>query len=224
MFELHVAGGGNVAPPCREIPVRAVASLVPSLLVAAARIGAEQNAAGLERCVQLPQHPRQLLRRHVEQSGVGVYAVEAAGGQVELEEILEPHLAAAVLARHPDEASGALEAHRDVPELHECLQVAARPATQVEYRERRLALDVAQQRFDVLGDVVVPRAAPECVRVAVVVLQRAAGDVGEISRREAFRHSALLSGARNASGPYSSNGCRTSGTAPPLTNSSCPVV
>ena len=44
--------------------------------------------------------------------GVGEDAVEVLGGQVEREEVLLPHLAAGVGARHRDEARGALEPDR----------------------------------------------------------------------------------------------------------------
>ena len=78
----------------------------------------------------------------MKERGVGEYAVETAVGQIELEEILLPHFAAAVGARHFGEARGAFKTYRDVTELGERLEVASRPAAEIEYRERRVALDV----------------------------------------------------------------------------------
>jgi hypothetical protein len=67
------------------------------------------------------------------------------------------------------------------------LQVSSRPASQVEDRERRGALDVPQQRVDVLADVVVARAFPEILRALVVVLQPQVGDLLQLLRIQ-LRH------------------------------------
>jgi hypothetical protein len=52
------------------------------------------------------------------------------------------------------------------------LEVAPRPAAKIEYRGWGLALNVLQQRRDVLADVVIARASREILRMFVVVLQR----------------------------------------------------
>ena len=52
--------------------------------------------------------------------------------QVEPEEILLPHFAAAVRARHRGEARGAFQTDRDVTEFGERLEVAPRPAAEIE--------------------------------------------------------------------------------------------
>jgi len=60
-----------------------------------------------------------------------------------------------------------------VAERAQRLQVASRPAAQVQNRERRRAFQVPQQLADVLADVVIARAAPELLRPLLVVLERA---------------------------------------------------
>ena len=174
MQDLLESRAGQVLAPRREIVIRPVATAIPAFLVLPAGIGAEQHAARLERRVQFAEHARQFLGRHVEQRGVGEHAVEAARGQLEAQKILLPDLAAAIGAGHRGEARRAFEADRDVAEFGERLEVAPRPAAEIENRERRLALDVLQQRLDVLAHVVIARAGPEIVGALVVVLQRAA--------------------------------------------------
>jgi hypothetical protein len=71
-----------------------------------------------------------------------------------------------------------------VTELGERLEVAPRPAAEIEDRERWVALDGAQQRFDVLADVVIARAFPEILGVPVVVFQREAGDLLQVLRSQ----------------------------------------
>jgi hypothetical protein len=67
---------------------------------------------------------------------------------------------------------GAFQTDRIMASFDERFEVAAGPAAKVEYRRRRLALDVLQQRFNVLADVVMARALPELFRTLIVVLQR----------------------------------------------------
>ncbi|MNW22929.1 hypothetical protein D3C71_2247230 [compost metagenome] len=47
------------------------------------------------------EHPRQFLDGHMKQHRVGENPVKTLGRQVEFQEVLLPHLTAAVLARHP---------------------------------------------------------------------------------------------------------------------------
>src|SRR5688572_17586810 len=142
----------------------------------AMRVGGEQHAARFEGGVQLQQDARQLLAGDMKQRRVGEYAVETAIRQVEVKEILLPNFGAAVGPRHGGQARGAFQAYGDVTELGECLEVASRPAAEIEDRERWVALDGSQQRFDVLADVMIARAFPEILGVPIVVLQREAGD------------------------------------------------
>src|SRR5438132_13805070 len=83
----------------------------------------------------------------------------------------------------------------------ERLQVPPRPAAQVENRERRLALDVREQRRDVLADVVIARALPEVLRTLVVVVQGPRGDVVQVLPFEGHARTIRLRGCavfRNA--------------------------
>ena len=97
--------------------------------------------------------------------------------EIELEEILLPHVAAAVGARHGCELRRAFEPDRGVPELGEDFQVAPGATAKIQDGERRLAFDVLQQRGDVLGDVMVAGALPELFGVPVIMLQRDAGNL-----------------------------------------------
>ena len=83
-----------------------------------------------------------------------------------------PDLAAGVGPRHLHEPRRAVQADRDMTALREGLQVAPRSAAQVEQRERRGAMQMAQQRVDVLADVVVAGAVAERLGAGVVVRQR----------------------------------------------------
>src|SRR3954466_15435025 len=107
----------------------------------AMRVGREQHTTRLERGVQLQQHAGQLVAGNMKERRVGEYAVETALGQLELQEILLPDFGAALGARHCGQARGAFEAYRDVAERRERLEVASRPAAEIEDRERRFALD-----------------------------------------------------------------------------------
>jgi len=82
--------------------------------------------------VQLQQDARQLLAGDMKERGVGEYAVEAAIRQVEVEEILLPYFGAAVGPRHGGQVRGAFQAYGDVTELGERLEVASRPAAEIE--------------------------------------------------------------------------------------------
>ena len=61
-------------------------------------------------------------------------------------------------------------------QLGQGLEIAAGTAAQIEYRERRFALDVAQQGLDILADVVIARAFPECVGALAVAVERTGDD------------------------------------------------
>jgi len=45
-----------------------------------------------------------------------------------------------------------LHSSRHVPEPHECLEIPSGPAPEIQYRERRVRLDVLQERREVLTD------------------------------------------------------------------------
>ena len=159
--------------------VGTVATAIPPLLVVAARIGAEQHASGAQRRVQPLQHLRQLCARHMKQRGVGEYAVKAAGRQLQIQEILLPYFATA-RARHGHERRRALQSDGRVAEGREGAQIAPGPATEVEYRERRLAGDMPQQRRDVLADIVIEGTGAKLLRALRIVAQRSTRDGGEL--------------------------------------------
>src|SRR6266446_4332954 len=108
----------------------------------------------------------------MKQSGVGEHAIEPALRQIELEEILLPHLAAALIACHRRKACGAFQADRNMIECREYLEVTPRPAAEIEDSEGRPALDGLQQRGNVLADVVIASAFPERFGALVVVVER----------------------------------------------------
>ncbi len=80
----------------------------------------------------------------MKQRRVGEYTIEAPVRQIELEEILLPHVVPSVGARHRGEALGAVQSDRDMAERGEYLEIAPGPAAKIENRERRFAFDMAQ--------------------------------------------------------------------------------
>jgi len=135
----------------------------------------------------------------VEQGRVGEHAVETTGGQIEREEILLPHLASAVGARHRGELRRPFETDRDMAARGEGLEVAARPAAEIEQREGRRTLDVSEQRRDILAHVMVARALPELRGAPVVMVQReGARFFPGLANRASCLHSARTSGSEPA--------------------------
>ena len=76
VVQLQEAGRDQIASPCFEVVVRAIALAAPAFLIPAARIGGEEHATRLERRIQLAQDSGELLTGHMEQDGVGEYSVE----------------------------------------------------------------------------------------------------------------------------------------------------
>src|SRR5205814_10520314 len=70
----------------------------------------------------------------------------------------------------------------NVTEFGKHLEVAPGAAAKIEYRERRHAFDVLQQRPDVLADVVIARALPEFFGTLIVMLEREVGDLFQVLR------------------------------------------
>ena len=155
----------------------AVALVAPALLPIAAGVGAEEYAAGFQGRLQFLEYPRQGLAGNMEQHGVGEHAVEMRGRQIEFEEILLQHVAAAVGARHRGQPLCALKTGGVVAEFLESFEVTSWTAPEVEQLKRRGCLDVVQQRGDVLAHVMVARALPELVCVMLVMRQRPGGYV-----------------------------------------------
>ena len=122
--------------------------------------------------MQLTQHAREVLSGDVKQRRVGENAVKMAIGQIEIEKVLLPRRATALVTRHLHKALGAIKPDGDVAKPGKGLEVAPRTATEIENRERRLADQMAQQRCDILADVVIARCAAVIVGVRVVMGQR----------------------------------------------------
>ena len=155
--------------------IHPVASAIPAFFIMPARVRAKQHTT-LQSAVQFQQHPRQLLARDMKQRGVGKHAVEILFRQLELEEILLPYVAAATGACHCGKMHGAFQTNGDVTLFGKHFEVAPWSAAKIEYRERRLTVNMLQQHINVLADVVIARAFPEFFGTLVVVLKREVGD------------------------------------------------
>src|SRR4051794_21698938 len=116
----------------------------------------------------------------MKQRGVGEHAIKLIIRKIELEEILLPYIAATVGARHGGKVRGTFQTYRNVTEFGKHLEVAPGSATKIEYRERRFAIDVLQQRRDVLADVVIACALPERLGAQIVMFQREASDFFQV--------------------------------------------
>ena len=69
----------------------------------------EEHAPESQRFEEFLEYPRQLLARHLEEAGVGEYAVKGFRWKVEREEVLVQHRTYRVLTRQVHEGSGAAE-------------------------------------------------------------------------------------------------------------------
>lgn len=176
MTQHREAGGLEVAAVGLEFHEGAVAAALPALVLAAG-IGREQDPAGAQAGPKLAKDPRQFLGRDVEEAGVGEDPVETLRRQLQFQEILLPHLAAGMLARHSAEGGTALQADRAVAKAGEGGQVAARAAAEVEDVVALLRRQRLQEGLDVLPDVVVLRALPKIRRAALVVGERPLRDL-----------------------------------------------
>src|SRR5690606_13308255 len=103
----------------------------------------------------LAQDAGKLASRHMKERRVGVNAVEESLRKIEAQEVLQPDLAAAERARHLDERRASIEAHGLMSSLPKRLEIASRPASEIE--NPRARLEAAEQGFDVLGNVMVAR-------------------------------------------------------------------
>src|SRR5262245_33232139 len=108
----------------------------------------------------------------MEKRGVGKNAVEIFMRQVEMEKILLPNCAAAVLVRQFHESGGAIEADRLIAHFAKHFQVPARSAAEVQNSERSGTVEDFQERLAVLTDVVIAVAFPKALRVLGVVIER----------------------------------------------------
>ena len=187
VFEFNEAGVDHAASPGGEVVVGGVAFAVPSLLVLAAWIRAEQHTVGLEGGAQLPQNARQGETGHMKQRGIGEDPVKTSGRKIELEKVLMPDLTAGIGTRHFHEASRTIQSDDAMTETGKGLQVTAGAATEVEDRKRRVAMNMSQQGGDILTDIVAARACAELFGTLVIVGQRVGGNLFEFVGMEPHR-------------------------------------
>src|SRR5262245_46292129 len=124
--------------------IHAVAPLAPAFLVMATRIRAEEDTARFQTCFQFQQNARQLPAGYMTPSGIGEDAIDTAIRYIEPEEVLVPHVRAAVGTGDDGEWHGGFQTHRDVTEFGERLEVASRPAAKSEDFERRVIPNACQ--------------------------------------------------------------------------------
>ena len=153
---------------------------IPTFLVATVRVRGEQDAARFQRGMQLGQYAWQFLAGDMKQRGIGKYAIEKMARKIECEKVLLPHFAAAAFARHFHEMRRPVQTDGHVAHPGKCPQVSPGPATEIENGKRWIPLDIAQQRRDVLADVVIARAFLEFPRPLIVVSQRNRADLPQV--------------------------------------------
>src|SRR5690606_4259869 len=78
--------------------------------------------------------------------------------------------------RHGDEGLGAIKSYRLMAQLSEGLQIAPRPAANIQDSRRRLNLDVAQQRIDILRHVMISRSFTKGLGALTIMVECALGD------------------------------------------------
>lgn len=130
--------------------------------------------------MQLTEYPRQFLGWNMKQARIGKYAIKGTFRKVELQEILLPHLATGILPRHGRKALRPLHAYSYVSAPGEFLEITPRPTAEIEDSEGRVPFDMAQQRINVLADVVIPRSLPKIFRMPVIVRQCQGYDLVQI--------------------------------------------
>jgi len=132
--------------------------------------------------MQLSQHARQFVGRHMEQRRIRKYAVKALIWKVKTKEILLPYLASGDSVGRGDKASRTVQSNGPVTKLGQGLQVASRSAAKVEDRERWLAFDMPQKCCYVLADVMILRTGAKFLRPVLVVRERPGGNLVYILR------------------------------------------
>ena len=134
--------------------------------------------------MQLAEHTWQLLAGYVEQRGIGKNTVESAEREIELEKILMQDFATTVRSCHLRKTCRALKPYWPMAAIDKGLEVPSRPTAEIENGKRCHGFDVAEQRFDVLGDIVIARSFPEVQGALVVMFKCARRDFFEILRSE----------------------------------------
>jgi hypothetical protein len=116
----------------------------------------------------------------MEERSVRENAIKALARQIKLVEILQPDLASGVGTCHCSKGGCALQPDSGVAESLEGFEVAARPTPEIENHPRRLAVDMPQERGDILADVVILRAGAEVLSALLVVCERRSSDLVEL--------------------------------------------
>ena len=105
----------------------------------------------------------------MEERGVGKNSVEILRRQIQLQKILVPYCAAAVLLRQLDETLRSIETDGFMPKIAKDLQVSPGTAAEVEDAKRSGAVQSLQERIAVLADIVIARAFPETLGVLIIM-------------------------------------------------------
>src|SRR5207253_5142521 len=117
----------------------------------------------------------------------GKDAAEPGGREGQGERSLVEYLGAGMSGRHGAERRRAVEAHGVLPERPEVAEVAARSAAKIMDGKGRVAGHRIEQRRIILADIVIARARPEPLRLAVIVgdcrARRLAHEVDFVARR-----------------------------------------
>ena len=179
MLKLDKTRFGEHRPPVLQVVICPVTLAIPAFLIVSPGVGTQQYATWFQGGVQFAQHLFQLLRRYVEQRGVGEDAVEVFCRQFKLEKVLMPYFTATVLAGHLGEAFSAVEPDRYMPQAGEGLQIAPRAAAKIQKGKWRAALDMPQQCVDVLAHVVVASPFAKAFGTLLIMLQRGGSNLFE---------------------------------------------
>ena len=99
------------------------------------------------------------------------------GGKVEAQEILVKNFNACLISRHLDESERSVESDRVVTAIAESDQIPPWAASEVENTQRFDAVQLVEQRVDILRDIVVFGPLPETVRAGLVRFEGLARDV-----------------------------------------------
>lgn len=100
-------------------------------------------------------------------------------GKVEAQEILVEDFNPRLISRHLDESERSVESDRVVTAIAESDQIPPWAASEVENAQRLAAVQLVEQRVDILGDIVIFRPLPKSVGAGLVMFEGLAGDVIE---------------------------------------------
>jgi hypothetical protein len=99
----------------------------------------------------------------MEKRCIGKNSIESVVRESQIEEILMPDLAVCKVFSHFHKRKAFVDADWTMPKLTQCKEVSPWAATQIENIVRTSAVDIPEQCFNVLANVMVPRALQELV-------------------------------------------------------------